>query len=323
MPSLSHANVPLDDAAAPWNLKVAIVSASRTNLTKPHWLARLALHCGLRLSSVLLVTAVAIALVRYAPGFATDERDLDPALSLSAREAMHAEWSPELRLFTFSRSFIAAAFRGDLGSSRALGVPVRQLLAERGPATLRILSLGTAAAWAGGCLWAIACVFYGKRLFAIGSSLVSGIMLCLPAAVIAALGLQAAWPPAAILCLVLLPKSFQVTRGAIQEAVDQPQILAAHARGLHRLRILGWHVLPRAAGQLLAWLAASISLAIGALVPIEVICDVPGLGQLAWKAALARDLPVLTVLTLIIGLVIQISSGLGSLTSVVLRGEHT
>jgi peptide/nickel transport system permease protein len=303
---------------------VAAVSAPWSNSSaRSHWLARLALHCSLRLGSVVLVAAVAIALVRYGPGFETDERDLDPTLSLAARGAIHAERSPELRFFTYAKTFIRASLRGDLGTSRALGVPVRQLLAERGPATLHILLLGTTGAWAGGCLWATACVLTGKRIFSVCSSLVNAIILCLPTAALAALILQVGWPPEAILCLVLLPKIFQVTRGLLREAVQQPQILAAHARGLHRLRILGWYVLPAVSGQLLAWLMASISLAIGALVPIEVICDVPGLGQLAWKAALARDLPVLVVLTLVIGLVIQISNGLGWLASAAMHRELT
>jgi ABC-type dipeptide/oligopeptide/nickel transport system permease component len=44
-------------------------------------------------------------------------------------------------------------------------------------------------------------------------------------------------------------------------------------------------------------------MAFGAAIPIEAICDVPGLGRLAWQSALARDLPVLVNLTMLIALV--------------------
>ena len=47
----------------------------------------------------------------------------------------------------------------------------------------------------------------------------------------------------------------------------------------------------------------TVSIAFGAAIPVEVVCDYPGLGQLAWKAALARDVPLLVNLTLIIALV--------------------
>jgi peptide/nickel transport system permease protein len=49
-------------------------------------------------------------------------------------------------------------------------------------------------------------------------------------------------------------------------------------------------------------------MAFGAAVAIEAVCDVPGLGQLAWKAAAARDLPVLMVLTVLIALLTQLSN---------------
>ena len=41
----------------------------------------------------------------------------------------------------------------------------------------------------------------------------------------------------------------------------------------------------------------SLVLALSALVPVEVVFDVPGLGQLAWSAATNRDLPVLVAVT--------------------------
>jgi ABC-type dipeptide/oligopeptide/nickel transport system permease component len=63
-----------------------------------------------------------------------------------------------------------------------------------------------------------------------------------------------------------------------------------------------WHYLPPAAGQWLALLAVSIPVALSAAVPIEVVCDLPGIGQLAWKAALARDLYLLVCLTGIVTL---------------------
>jgi ABC-type dipeptide/oligopeptide/nickel transport system permease component len=46
----------------------------------------------------------------------------------------------------------------------------------------------------------------------------------------------------------------------------------------------------------------SVSLAFGASIPIEVICDTPGVGQLAWRAALDRDLPLLVTITVLVAL---------------------
>ncbi len=46
----------------------------------------------------------------------------------------------------------------------------------------------------------------------------------------------------------------------------------------------------------------SVSLGFGASIPIEVICDTPGIGQLAWRAALDRDLPLLVTITVLVAL---------------------
>jgi ABC-type dipeptide/oligopeptide/nickel transport system permease component len=41
-------------------------------------------------------------------------------------------------------------------------------------------------------------------------------------------------------------------------------------------------------------------MALGATIPVEVICDSPGIGQLAWRAVLGRDLPLLVNLTVLV-----------------------
>ncbi|MFZ0396306.1 MAG: hypothetical protein WCF17_07435 [Terracidiphilus sp.] len=38
-------------------------------------------------------------------------------------------------------------------------------------------------------------------------------------------------------------------------------------------------------------------------IPLEALCDSPGIGQLAWQAALSRDLPLLVNLTMLFTLV--------------------
>ena len=62
-------------------------------------------------------------------------------------------------------------------------------------------------------------------------------------------------------------------------------------------------------------------MAFGAAVAIEAICDIPGLGQLAWKAAAARDLPVLVVLTVLIAMMTQMSNLVADFCSPAFRSE--
>ena len=273
---------------------------------------RFLLNLLVRLIAILLVAATAMALVRYGPGFATDERDLDPSLSAETRDVLHAQRLAEGRLIEYSRHFIVSALHGDLGESKTLGLPVRQLISERGPATLHILLTGISVAWLVGVLWAIGLGLVRAPMIAGASTFVNGCLLCLPVAALAALLWNADWPAGGVLAVALVPKVFQVSRGLILQAIQHSEVLAARARGIGEVSILARYVMPRVAGPLLAWMAATIGLAIGAVVPIEVICDVPGLGQLAWKAAQARDLPVLVVLTLLVAIVIQFSTAVST-----------
>ncbi len=67
--------------------------------------------------------------------------------------------------------------------------------------------------------------------------------------------------------------------------------------------ILCRHILPLAAPPLLALIGVSFAISFGAAIPIEALSDSPGLGQLAWHAALGRDLPLIVNVTLVVSLI--------------------
>ena len=52
----------------------------------------------------------------------------------------------------------------------------------------------------------------------------------------------------------------------------------------------------------------SLVVSLSAAVPVEVIFDLPGLGQLAWTAAMNRDLPVLSAVTALLAAGIAVGS---------------
>jgi peptide/nickel transport system permease protein len=78
------------------------------------------------------------------------------------------------------------------------------------------------------------------------------------------------------------------------------------------------HILPNVAPQLCALCTLSIVTALGALVPIEVIFTVPGVGQLAWSAVMNRDLPVLVAISLLMAAAVGFA-GMFSMRSVTLE----
>jgi peptide/nickel transport system permease protein len=67
----------------------------------------------------------------------------------------------------------------------------------------------------------------------------------------------------------------------------------------------------------------SVSLAIGAAIPVEALCGLAGIGQLAWQAALARDLPVLVSITVLVTLVTLLANCSADVIGSMLRKEKS
>ena len=77
------------------------------------------------------------------------------------------------------------------------------------------------------------------------------------------------------------------------------------------------------APELLALVGVSISMAVSAIIPVEALCDSPGIGQLVWLSASARDLPVLVHLTVLIALVTCVANLVSDTAGTLLSGEAT
>jgi peptide/nickel transport system permease protein len=244
-------------------------------------------------------------MVRVSPGFGLDEKQLDPTLSRQTQEAIRRAHTLGSSTVGFYAGCLKRMAEGDLGVSMALGRPVRELLAERAPVTLGLMGWGIAGAWALAGLLAVPASARRSAGFAAVCNSISGIPASLPAAGIAVvlfwLGAPARWT----IALVMFPKIYQYLEGLLRQSYAMPHVLLARAKGLGRCRIFFRHVLLPARAQLLALAALSVNMAFGAAVAVEAITDLPGLGQLAWKAATARDLPVLVILTLLIALATQ------------------
>jgi peptide/nickel transport system permease protein len=259
-------------------------------------ISKLAVWAMVLLASGLL----AATLVRMAPGFGMDERLLDARLTARSREAIAREGSAQTNMLAFYAEYLRRLARGDLGKSVSLGRPVTELLRERAPVSLRSCASGLGLAWAMALVGVAVLEWRRRRWVERGSVLASGALLCLPGAVVAVGCAYMGWSPAAAIAAILLPRLFRFARNLAAAADGAPYVLAAEAMGLRRGAILWWHVAAPLAPELAALAGVSVSMAVGATIPVEALCDSPGVGHLVWQAALARDLPVLVNVTLLI-----------------------
>jgi peptide/nickel transport system permease protein len=246
----------------------------------PFWRAALRRILSLALT-ISLAAFLGAALVRLAPGFGMDERQLDPRFSPGSLNAIRTENGSDSGLFRYFADYFAALCRGELGRSISYGQPVRELIADRLGLTLRSVAIG--AGWA----WLVAAV----------------VVLTLGVMRNRALELTAFYlgaGPALAIGVILLPRILRYLRNITQAVAARPHVLAARSRGAGGLLLQARHVWLPAAPELLALGGISVNRALGAAIPVEALCDSPGVGQLVWKAALARDLPVLVNVTILI-----------------------
>jgi peptide/nickel transport system permease protein len=192
---------------------------------------------------------------------------------------------------------------GDLGISHALGQPVQSLLRERWPVTVRVAGIGLLLAWLMGMTLALTACLWRFPAYEVLGIMLSGAFLCIPAAVLALLSVILNAPGYLAIALIVFPKIYRYSRNLLAKAYSLPHITAARARGVGEIRILAWHVVPLAGPQMIALAGVTISIALGASIPVESLCGLPGIGQLAWQAALSRDLPLLVNLTVLVTLV--------------------
>jgi peptide/nickel transport system permease protein len=234
--------------------------------------------------------------------------------------ALRAARGQENNIFHFYLSYMNRAAHGDLGTSLALGQPVRSLLRDRAPLTLRLLIFGLGLAWVAALTMALTAAWLKFAAYDLLTTLVSGTFLCIPAAVLALLSVLWNVPGSLAIALIVFPRIYRFTRNLLAKSYSLPHIITARAKGLGEARILFWHVVPSVAPQLLAVAGVSVSIAVGAAIPVEALCGLAGVGQLAWQAALARDLPLLINITILVTLVTLLANSGADVIGHMVRG---
>ncbi|MGE5926757.1 MAG: ABC transporter permease [Gemmatimonadota bacterium] len=295
-----------------------------------------------RLAQGLLTAAVAAALVfflmRAAPGDPlarlSEDRQLTPEQAAVLRERYGLD-TPAGAQFA---AFIGGLVRGDLGTSIEHGRPVTALLAERLPAslllggTVLLLTFGLGAwlgAWqairrgaADRALGAAALVLYATPSFWL--ALVLAWLVGVEWRLLPAAGMRDPFLPAdagagerlvdiarhlvlpaLTLAAVNIAATMRYQRSAMLEALAQPYVGAARARGIAERRVHWRHGWRNALFPVVTLFGLWLPLLVAGSVFVEKIFAWPGLGALAADAVAARDYPLLMGASLLVtGLVV-------------------
>ena len=272
---------------------------------------------------LLGITIVSFAIIHLAPGKPTTQQELmNPRISYEARARLEKLYELDKPLHIRYIKWLARIIRLDLGTSLIDGRPVVDKILERIPVTITInilalslilvlsIPLGIKAASKPGSLFdkiTTVGVFVG---FALPTFWVALLLMqffsiklgWLPISGIKSLDFEyLSWSkkilniahhlvlPVCVSSIGGLAGFSRYIRQNMLQALSQPYIITARAKGLSQKQVLYHHAFPNAILPLITILGLSFPGLLGGSVIFESIFALPGIGELFYKAVMMRD----------------------------------
>ncbi|MCC7281496.1 MAG: ABC transporter permease [Acetobacteraceae bacterium] len=260
-----------------------------------------------------LLSVAAYALIGLMPGDPIDLAIMaDPRLSAADARAMRAAFDLDQPLYARYLAWAGRILSGDPGFSRLYSRPVAEVIGPALVSTLVLLGAALLLAAALGVGLGIAAALAPNSLRERVLNLVAFAGSAMPTfwlgiLLIALFAVELGWLPAggagegaldglrylvlptATLAFATLPSYLRQTRAALLDALAEPHIRTARAKGASRRRVITHHALPNAAIPVLTIAALDAAgLVSGALVT-ETVFARPGMGKTIYDAILGND----------------------------------
>jgi peptide/nickel transport system permease protein len=274
---------------------------------------------------LLVISTLVFALIHAAPGGPLAIYLSNPNVRPEDIARLRHALGLDRPLWAQYWSWLAAFVRGDWGYSFSDGRPVTMRVVERLPATIELVGVALAAAWALalplGILAAVkrgawfdrtttAASIAGISLPAFWFGLLGQLVFAvglgwLPSSGRSSVGgslldhLQHLAMPAAVLALIQAAGWSRFLRASMIEVLQQPFVVAARARGIPAHTVVWRHALRNALGPLLAIMMIDAALLVSGAVVTESVFAWPGLGSLFTEALARRDYTVLMALLML------------------------
>lgn len=307
-------------------------------MTLSHWILRRLLHA---LPVVAGITTLTFVLIHLAPG--------DPIYLLAGDGGSPSYYEDMRRKFGLDRPiieqfarYLRAAASGDFGYSFTYDATVSSVILSHAPASillgigsLLLAVLGGAAAGSVSTLWRIpgleaalrivSAVLYAAPVYWTGQILI--IVVAVQLGLLPVGGMTSAretfsgpqWAldvarhlvlPAVALSLPLMAIVARVTRASLVDALEEPFVRAARARGLSQSQVVLRHAAPHAAVALTTLVGQHAPQIVTGAALTEYLFGWPGLGSVVLHASLHRDYPLVTSAFIVISTAVVLCNAL-------------
>ncbi|HSK27665.1 MAG TPA: ABC transporter permease [Jiangellales bacterium] len=293
---------------------------------------------------LLVVTGLWVAItvlpgdpVRALFGFRPPPRELYDAITAYYRldQPLHVQYVTYLgNLLTGD---LGRAYPADPFGVARVGPPVTTLVAAAAPVSAVIvvgalavqvlvglpagvLSASTRRRWGRTGVYAVALLLVATPV--VVWAVVSRAVLGLDLRVLPANGISAGWESYVlpVMSLAALSAGYValITRSELLATLASPYVRAARAHGLPPWRVTGVHALRPAVIPVAVFIAANIGQLVTALVIVEGIFGMPGIGGLLFQALQARDRNLLAGIVLVIAVTVIVANAVADVAVAVL-----
>jgi len=288
------------------------------------------------------VATLVFVAMELAPGEPADvmlgDSPVPPEVRARIERAYGFDQPPVARYLHWLRALFA---EGELGWSHSRSRPAARALLEALPPTLALASAALLLHLAAGIVLGLVCAawrdrwpdraltltslaLYAMPTFWLGLMSVLGLSYALelfPASSMHSIGAEEwSWPrrlldsawhlamPAGVLGLATAAAMARFVRAGLIEALAQPFIRAARARGANPRRILSLHALRNALIPVINLIGLSLPALLSGSLVTEVVFAWPGMGRLTYDAIQSLDFPVVLAATLMATMLVVIGN---------------
>jgi peptide/nickel transport system permease protein len=239
------------------------------------------------------------------------------SLTPQEREVAAARLGLDRPLWELYLGMLAAALRGDFGTSFTKGIPVTDLLAQRLPGTVALSAIAIVLALVFGVAIALIAAWLPRgrladlfrRAPAIGVSVPNfwiGLLLIqvfaftlgwFPA--MGSEGWQSLVLPAVTMAIPTAAVLAQVLTRSFDDTLGESYIATARAKGLDRWAVLTRHAFRNAALPTLTILGLLVGATVTGSIVVETVFSRNGVGRLAQESVLSQDIPVVQAIVVL------------------------
>lgn len=276
---------------------------------------------------IFLVSVTSFGIMQLAPGSPVEIMIGEQQVTQAQIDAINKKWGFDKPWYVQYYTWLGNVFTGDFGQSVIrTGVPVRQMIEEAAPVTLRLnllsLFVSVLIAMPIGILAAIKRYSWFDYSSMIGSTL--GIALpnyWVGLMLIIVFSLKLGWLPpygsdswksyilpVSVLAAQEMAILARLSRGTTSEILNQDYVTTARAKGLRESVVVSRHVFRNALLPVVTILGYRIAFILSGTIVVETIFAWPGIGQLFFNSIDRKDYQVVQAIVLVLATIVVVTN---------------